>query len=88
MTRLALPSERSIPFGSTSLMMPLLQGEQPLFEALVVGTGQPADGYEFVGTAADGRTHQNGAVRLQGLLDDLNHLEHGSGVGNRAAAEL
>ena len=70
------------------LVMPLLKGLQAGFVTLVAGTGQAADGNELVGAAANGRTHHDGAVRIQGLPDYVDHLEHGSGIGNRAAAEL
>ena len=70
------------------LMVPLLQGFQAGFVAFVTGTGQAADGKEFVGAAADGRTHHNGAVGFQRFPDDIDHLEHGSGIGNGAAAKL
>ena len=68
--------------------MPLAEGLQPLLKAPVPCAGQTADGNEFVGAAADGRTHQDGAVGLQGLFNNIDNLEHGSGIGNGTASEF
>ena len=64
----------------------------PVCQALLVGLvarcRQSAQLDEPVRAAADGGAYDNGAVGLQGLLNNLDGLKHGFSVGNGGAAEF
>ena len=65
-----------------------LPESQALFVGFVTGSSQAAQLDEPVGATANGGTHHDGAIGLQGLLNNLDGLKHGFRIGNGSAAEF